>query len=117
MIADQREQPSLTGSFGAVLRHLVVLAGIVVALALVVLAWDGTGAATGLIQMRIFLVGWAVATVVVLAGLLFAGSASRARWRALRTVSPLTAQHLAVGVVIGLAIGTTDWATLRLVGW
>jgi hypothetical protein len=51
-MADQREQRSLTGSFGVVLRHLVVLAGIIVAISLVVLAWDDTGAATSLIQRR-----------------------------------------------------------------
>jgi len=117
MMSDQREQRSPTGVFGVVLRPLVVLTGMVVSIALVMLAWDGTGAATGLVQMRIFLVGWAIAAVVVLSGLLFAGSMSPTRQRSLRPVSTLAVQHLAVGVVVGLAIGTTDWATLRLAGW
>jgi hypothetical protein len=96
---------------------LVFLAVIIVTIALVVLAWDGAGAATGEIQMRIFLVGWAVAAVVVLAGLLFARPVSHLGQAVLRSVPSMAVQHVAVGIVLGLAIGTTDWATLRLAGW
>lgn len=113
----ERQAPPRASSFGSIPRPLVVLAAIAIAITLVVLAWDDAGAATGMIQMRIFLVGWAVAAVVVLAGLLFAGPVSRPGDRVLRSVPSLAVQHVAVGVVIGLAVGTTDWATLRLAGW
>lgn len=120
MMSDRREQQLSARSepFGAILRLSVALVAIIVTIALVVLAWAGTGAATSAIQMRIFLVGWAVAAVViVLAGLLFAGPVSRPGRRVLRLMPSLAVQHVAVGVVIGLAVGTTDWTDLRLAGW
>ncbi len=64
--------------------------------------------------MRIFLIGWAAATVVVLAGLLFAGPASRPGRRVLRPSPSPAVRHMAVGGVIGLAVGTTDWTDLSL---
>lgn len=106
----EQQVPIRPRSSRFILRLLVILAATVVAMVLVVLAWDGTGAATGEIQMRVFLVGWTVAAVVVLAGLLFAGLTPR-------PVLPLAVQHVVMGVVIGLAAGTTDWATPRLAGW
>lgn len=97
-------------SFRAVLRSSGALAVIAVAIALVVGIWDDTGAATGEIPMRIFLVGWTVAVFIISAGFALASFVPR-------SVIPLAAQHLAVGFVIGLAVGTTDWTTLRLAGW
>lgn len=119
MMSDQREQQWLNGSgpSGVILRPLVFLAATIATIALVVLAWDSTGAATGAIQMRIFLIGWAAAALVVLAGLLFAGPASRPGQRVLRPAPSLVVQHVAVGAVIGLAVGTTDWTNLSFAGW
>lgn len=116
---NQREQqaPTRSGSFRATLRPLVVLAAIAVAITLVVWAWDGTGAATGEVPMRIFFVGWAVAAVAISAGFLFADLAARHGQPVSRSVPPLTVQHLVMGFVIGLAVGTTDWTSLRLAGW
>jgi hypothetical protein len=56
--------------------------------------------------MRIFLVGWAVAAVIVSAGVVFSLS-----------VLPLAVLYVTMGLVIGLAIGTTDWTDLHLAGW
>jgi hypothetical protein len=56
--------------------------------------------------MRIFLVGWAVAAVIMSAGVVFS-----------RSVLPLAVLHVTMGLVIGLAIGTTDWTDLHLAGW
>ena len=80
-------------------------------------AWDDTGAATGEVPMRIFLVGWAVAAVVTSAGLPFFGPAFRRGQLVPRAVPPLVVQHVVMGLVIGLAVGTTDWTALRLAGW
>ena len=46
--------------------------------------------------MRIFLVGGALAAVIVSAGVVFS-----------RSVLPLAVLHVTMGLVIGLAIGTT----------
>lgn len=90
-----------------------------VATSLVALAWNSTGAATGLVQMRIFLVGWAVAAVMtVAAGLLPAGTISRRDGRGSGSLTAMElSYHLVVGCVVGLAIGTTDWSNLHIVGW
>ena len=84
----------------------------VVAVVLVAGAWDETGVATGQGPMRIFLVGWAVAAVVILSGFAFAGPGPMRRPVLLPAV-----QHVAAGFVVGLAVGTTDWTALRLAGW
>lgn len=111
-MSNEREQQVSTrsNSFKALLRPLVALAAIVVVIALVVGTWNDTVAATGEIPMRIFLVGWAAAAVVISAGFVSVGLVSR-------PVLPLAVQHVAVGLVIGLAVGTTDWTTLHLAGW
>lgn len=96
---------------------MVVLVAFAVATILVISAWNDTGAATGEIPMRIFLVGWAVAAVVIAAGSPLAGLTSRRGRPVPGSVLPLDAQHVAVGLVIGLAVGTTDWTALRLAGW
>ena len=112
IMSNEREQQVSTrsNSFKALLRPLVALAAIVVVIALVVGTWNDTVAATGEIPMRIFLVGWAAAAVVISAGFVSVGLVSR-------PVLPLAVQHVAVGLVIGLAVGTTDWTTLHLAGW
>jgi hypothetical protein len=112
IMSNEREQlvSTRSNSFKAVLRPLVALTAIVVVIALVVRTWNDTGAATGEIPMRIFLVGWAAAAVVISAGFVSVGLVSR-------PVLPLAVQHVAVGLVIGLAVGTTDWTTLHLAGW
>jgi len=101
----------------AVLRSLGVLAAIAVAIVLVVVAWDDTGSATGEVPMRIFLIGWAVAAVVILAGFLFADLSPRRGEPVFRSVLPPAVPHVVMGFVIGLATGTTDWTALRLAGW
>lgn len=118
-MSNQGEQqvPTRPSSFRALLRLLVVLAAITIAITLVIGAWDDTGAATGEVPMRIFLVGWAVAAVAILAGFPLAGFVSRRGQSVPRSVLPLAMQHAVMGVVIGLAVGTTDWTTLRLAGW
>jgi hypothetical protein len=112
IMSNEREQqiPTRSNPFKAVLRPLIALAAIAVVIALVAGTWNDTGAATGEVPMRIFLVGWAAAAIVISAGAAFAGLVPR-------PVLPLAVHHVAVGLVIGLAIGTTDWTTLRLAGW
>lgn len=107
---EERRVSARSSSFRDILLSLATLAAIIVAIALVVETWDDTGAATGEVPMRIFLVGWAVAAVVISAGLAFTGLVRR-------PVLPLAVQHVAVGLVIGLAVGTTDWTALRLAKW
>jgi hypothetical protein len=117
-MSDQEQRVSTrTGSFRAVLRYLIAIAAIVVAVAMVTGTWDDTGAATGELPMRIFLVGWAISVVVISAGFAFAGLVPRHGRPVPRSMLPLAVQHVAVGLVIGLAIGTTDWTSLRLAGW
>ncbi len=89
---------------------MVAIAAAVVAIVLVAGTWDETGVATGQGPMRIFLVGWAVAAVVILSGFAFAGPMRR-------PVLLPAVQHVAVGFVVGLAVGTTDRTALRLTGW
>lgn len=106
-MSDQEQQVSTrSGSLGNVLRPLAALAASVVAVALVVTVWNDGGAATGEVPMRIFLVGWAVAAIGVSVG--FASG---------RSILPLAVLHALVGLVIGLAVGTTDWTALHLAGW
>ena len=96
-MSDQEQQVSArSGSFGTALRPVVALAASVVAVILVATVWGGDGAATGEISMRIFLVGGALAAVIVSAGVVFS-----------RSVLPLAVLHVTMGLVIGLAIGTT----------
>jgi hypothetical protein len=87
-----------------VLRPLLALVAVAVTLILAILAWDSVGATTSEISWRIFLVGWVGAVAVIAAG-----SATAAL--------PLAVQHIAVGLVAGLAIGTTDWTNLSLGEW
>ena len=106
-MSDREQQVSArSGSFGTALRPVIALAAGVVAVILVATVWNDGGAATGEVPMRIFLVGWAVAAVVVSAG--FASG---------RTVLPPAVLHVAVGLVIGLAINSTDWTDLHLARW
>lgn len=111
-MSNQGEQQitSRSSSLRALLLPLVAIVAAVVAIALVAGTWDRTGAATGDVPMRIFLVGWAVAAVVILSGFAFAGPRHRP------ALLPAV-QHVAVGFVVGLAVGTTDWTALRLAGW
>ena len=106
--------PSRSSSLRAILRPLVALAAAVVAIVLVAGTWDDTGVATGVATgqgpMRIFLVGWAVAAVIILSGFAFTGPMRR-------PVLLPAVQHVAAGFVVGLAVGTTDWTALRLTGW
>lgn len=101
------------------LRSLVDLAGIALAITLVVLAWNDTGAATSDLAMRIFLVGFAAAAIIIWIQLPFPFTfhLSRRGQSVHRSVLPLTVHHVTMGVVVGLAIGTTDWTDLRLTGW
>ncbi len=111
-MSDQGEEwmPSRSGSQRAILRPLLAIAAAVAAIALVAGTWDQTGAATGLVPMRVFLVGWAVAAFVILFGFAFAGLMHH-------PVLLPAVQHLAAGFAVGLALGTTDWTALRLSGW
>ena len=102
--------PSRSSSLRAILRPLVALAAAVVAIVLVAGTWDDTGVATGQGPMRIFLVGWAVAAVIILSGFAFTGPMRR-------PVLLPAVQHVAAGFVVGLAVGTMDWTALRLTGW
>lgn len=105
------------GSFRAILKLLAVLAAIAVAMTMVFLAWGDTGAATSAVHMRIFFVGWALAALVISTGFLFRGLASRPGWSESRSALLLVVQHVAMGFVVGLAVGTTDWTALRPAGW
>lgn len=116
---DHRDQQlsNRSSSLGAALRLLASLAVIVVAIALVVLAWDDTGAATGDLPMRIFLVGLAVGAVIISTGFSYTNRVLRRRQTSLSMVLPMTVHHVVMGFVIGLAVGTTDWTDLRFAGW
>ncbi len=105
--------------FKAIVRALGDLAGIALAITLVVLAWDDTGAATGDVPMRIFLVGFAVAAIIIWIQLPFPFTflVSRREQPVPRLTLPPAMHHVAMGAVIGLAVGTTDWTTLRFAGW
>jgi hypothetical protein len=118
-MSNQREQRLSTGagSLRAIPSLLVDLAAITVAITLVILAWNDTAAATGEVPMRIFLVGWAVAIVIVWDGFPFTELVSRREEPVYRSVLPAAVHHVAVGAVIGLAVGTTDWTDLRFAGW
>ena len=106
-MSDQEQGVSIrSGSSGTALRHVVALAVSVVAVILVATVWNDDGATTDVVSMRIFLVGWAVAAIVVLAGVVLS-----------RSVLYLAVLHVTMGLVLGLAIGTTDWTDLHLAGW
>jgi len=111
-MSDQGEEriPSRSSSLRTILRPLLAIAAAVAAIALVAGTWNETGTATGLVSMRVFLVGWAVASFVILSDFAFAGLMRR-------PVLLPAVQHLAAGFVVGLAVGTTDWTALRLSGW
>lgn len=104
-------------SFGVILRLLASLAAIAVAITLVVSVWNDTGAATGDVPMRIFLVGFSAGAVIISAGFPLTSSVFRRDRAASRPILPLAVYHVVMGVVIGLAIGTTDWTDLRFAGW
>lgn len=106
-----------TGAIVGILRPLVGLVVIAIAIVLVVGTWDDTQSATGELPMRIFLVGWMVAAVIISTGFPLATFISRRRQPGSRSMSLSIVYHVAVGVVIGLAIGTTDWTVLRFAGW
>jgi hypothetical protein len=89
----------------------------VVTAALVVGTWNDTEAATNVVAMRVFLIGWALAAVVIVAESPLATSKSHDGQGRRRGEFFPTAQHVAMGLVLGLAIGTTDWTSLRLIGW
>jgi hypothetical protein len=116
---DQREQRLSTGagSLRAIPRPLVDLAGVAIAITLVVLAWDNTAAATGDVPMRIFLISWAIAAVIIWDGFPLTALVSRQEEPVYRSVLPVAVHHVAIGVVIGLAVGTTDWTNLQFAGW
>lgn len=66
--------------------------------------------------MRIFLVGWGVAAVILSIESLFRDFMSRWRQdRAERRLLPAV-HYVVIGVVIGLAVGTTDWTDLQFAG-
>jgi hypothetical protein len=104
-------------SLWATLHPLFDLAWIALAITLVVLAWDNTAAATGEVPMRIFLVGWGVAAVILSVESLFGYLAfHREHERAERRLLPLAMHYVVIGAVIGLAVGTTDWTDLQFAG-
>lgn len=119
-MSSQREHHSSasTSLLRAIPRPLIDLAGVALAIALVIVAWNDTGAATGEVPMRVFLVGFAIAASVIWVGSSFAGPQSSRHGRSVsRSVVPPSVQHLVMGIVIGLAVGTTDWTSLQLAGW
>lgn len=118
-MSNQRERQfsARTSSFGTILRLLGNLALIAVAIGLVVSTWDDARAATGEVPMRIFLVGYVVVAIIVFAGFPFTLLVSRRGQTAAHSVLPVAVYHVAIGVVIGLAVGTTDWTSLQLAGW
>lgn len=67
--------------------------------------------------MRIFLVGFAVGAIVIVAGSSLVKLLACHGQLVLASNLPMTLQHLAMGMVLGLAVGTTDWTNLSLVGW
>jgi hypothetical protein len=118
-MSDQREQRLSTGagSLRAIPWPIVDLAAIALAITLVVLAWDNTAAATTDVAMRLFLIGWAVAAVIVSVGIPFTGGVSGWGRSISRSELPPAVYHVLVGLVIGLAAGTTDRGALQLAGW
>ncbi|WP_273887266.1 hypothetical protein [Rubrobacter naiadicus] len=111
---DHRERSRPMKPYRSALVALVFLAAIVAIISLVFLNWNETSSAVGLIQIRLFLAGWAAAALaIVIAGLLLrSGRASLLR-------PPLeTLYHLLMGLELGLMVGTTPWEEgVRLAGW
>lgn len=96
---------------------LISVLAVAVAIIMVVGTWNDTGAATGELPMRIFLVGWMASAVVILSGFSLAPRVSR-RDQPSSLLAPLSIVcHVAAGVLLGLAVGTTDWTDLQLAGW
>ena len=110
-----RGSPSGLPRLGMTIWGILALA---ITMGLVALAWNSTGTATGIVQMRIFLVGWAVAAVMTVAVRLLSGTISRRDSRGFGSQTAMElSYHLVVGCVVGLAIGTTEWSNLHIVGW
>lgn len=118
-MANQREQQlsARMRSLWATLRPLFELAWVALAITLVVLVWNDAAAATGEISWRIFLVGWAMAAIIpsvesLLNDLVYLRGQERAERRL-----PPAVHYMVVGMVIGLAVGTTDWTDLPPTGF
>lgn len=109
-MSNQQQSRSESAILRNFLRILPAGAAVAVAIILVALAWDGVGAAADETSWRIFLVGWAGAVAMMAAG--FAVTLLSPR-----SALPLAALHVVIGLVVGLAIGTTDWTALSLGGW
>ncbi|AHY45605.1 Hypothetical Protein RradSPS_0322 [Rubrobacter radiotolerans] len=71
--------------------------------------------ATGRVQMRLFLAGWGLTAVLLAAGFLFGGFGRQRSGS--RPALPSGVYSWATGVVVGLAVGTTDWSAPSFVGW
>lgn len=117
-VSDQGSQfHNRTSLPGQLLPVLVSVVAVAVAIIMVVGTWNDTGAATGELSMRIFLVGWMVSAVIILSGFSLAPRVShRGRSSSLLALLSVVC-HVAVGVVVGLAVGTTDWTELQFAGW
>ena len=101
-VRDQEQPGNVNGSgFGSALRVLAALSVTAVAAALVFMAWGSTETATSEVHGKIFLVGWAVAAVVIAAGFLITDLASRPRGLAAHAVSSLTLAACLKGCALG----------------
>lgn len=100
---DHRERSRPMKPYRSALVALVFSAAVFAVISLVILDWNETSSAVGLIQVRFFLAIWAAAAMaLVIAGLLLrSGRASLLR-------PPLeTLYHLLMGLELGLMVGTT----------
>lgn len=114
-MSDQRNQllPDRARALIVIARPLLEFAWIAIALTLVILGWNMTGAATGEVSLRIFLVGWAAASIVLSVEFLFNDLTSLRRRSRVELRLPWAVHYVAIGAVVGLAVGTTDWTDLR----
>lgn len=97
------------------MRLVLALVAVVVAVVLVVATWNDARAAD-VVSMRIFLVGWGVAAAVFVSFSFVDGAFGDGR-SASRSAALAAVLHMTAGLLIGLAVGTTDWISLQLNGW
>lgn len=93
-----------------IVRPILGVIGTLIAVsALTSLKWNDTSGTTGILSTRIFLVAYGAAAVVFLLGLvpadLWGSRESRRAWSPL----PAGVHYLTAGVLIGIAVGITDW--------
>ncbi|WP_026534180.1 hypothetical protein [Arthrobacter sp. H14] len=107
---------SITGAWNnsRVVRPAVgVIGSLIAVIALTSLKWNDAAGTTGILSTRMFLVAYGLAAVVAVLGLvpadLWGTRESRKTW------SPLPAwlHYLTTGVLIGVAIGITDWHLIQ----